>query len=44
MVNNIAATKCTSGYASNAKKQIAKNHFPLNKFAINAVDSIEGIG
>ena len=29
MVNKCAAPKCTSGYASNEKKQMAKFHFPL---------------
>ena len=29
MLNKCAAPKCTSGYASNEKKQIAKFHFPL---------------
>ena len=29
MFNKCAAPKCTSGYASNEKKQIAKFHFPL---------------
>ena len=29
MFNKCAAPKCTSGYASNEKKQIAKIHFPL---------------
>ena len=31
MFNKCAAPKCTSGYASNEKKQIAKFHFPLKK-------------
>ena len=29
MVNKCAAPKCTSGYASSEKKQIAKFNFPL---------------
>ena len=29
MFNKCAAPKCTSGYASNEKKQIAKFNFPL---------------
>ena len=29
MFNKCAALKCTSGYASDEKKQIAKFHFPL---------------
>ena len=31
MFNKSAAPKCTSGYAINEKKQIAKFHFPLKK-------------
>ena len=29
MFNKCATPKCTSGYASDEKKQIAKFHFPL---------------
>ena len=35
MVNKCAAPKCTSGYASNEKKQIAKFHFPLKCAELN---------
>ena len=34
MVNKCAAPKCTSGYARNEKKQIAKFHFPLRNVAL----------
>ena len=29
LINKCAAPKCTSGYASNEKRQISKCHFPL---------------
>ena len=35
MVNKCAAPKCTSGYARNEKKQIAKFHFPLKIAELN---------
>ena len=35
MVNNCAASKCSSGHASNEKKQIAKFHFPLKCAELN---------
>ena len=35
MVNKCAAPNCTSGYASNEKKQIAKFHFPLKNAEFN---------
>ena len=35
MVNKCAAPKCTSGYASNEKKQIANFHFPLKRAELN---------
>ena len=35
MVSKCAALMCTSGYASNKKKQIAKFHFPLNIAELN---------
>ena len=40
MFNRCAAPNCTSGYASNEKKQIANFHFPLKKGGVKeAVDS-----
>ena len=35
MVNKCAAPKCTSGYTSNEKKQIAKFHFSLKNAELN---------
>ena len=35
MVNKCAAPKCTSGYASNEKKQTEKFHFPLRNAELN---------
>ena len=37
MFNKCAAPKCTSGYVSNEKKQIAKIHFPLKKCGVTEV-------
>ena len=35
MVDKCAASKCTSGHASNEKKQIAKINFPLQNAEFN---------
>ena len=35
MFNKCAAPKCTSGYASDEKKQIEKFHFPLKNADLN---------
>ena len=35
MVNKYVAPKCTSGYASNVKKQISKFRFPLKRAELN---------
>ena len=35
MVNKCATPKCTSGYTSNEKKQIAEFHFPLKRAVLN---------